>query len=70
MTSTVHSCKTQIKELEGANRTLVLENEDLHIKLRDLSELVQAVHEHPAFRLPPVSTFIEVLRERLDSLGQ
>jgi len=68
MTSTVHSCKSIIKELEGANRTLVLENEDLYVKLRELSEFVQAVEEHPAFRLPPVSTFITRLRERLDRL--
>ncbi len=59
MTSTVNSCKRTIKELEGEIRTL-------KAKLRDLSDLVQSVQEHPAFRLPPVSTFITKLRDSLD----
>jgi hypothetical protein len=67
MTSTVHSCKSSIKELEGDNRTLVLENEHLGSKLLilvdDIVTLVSSCKDHLAFKLPPVSKFIEQLEE-------
>lgn len=62
MTSTVHSCKTQIKELEDANRTLVLENKDLLTALGEILGTLAKVENEIVFNLPPVSIFKQVIR--------
>ena len=70
MTSTVNSCKRDIKELEGEVKTLKAENEDLRFSMNKLLAslgeilgMLSQVETELVFNLPPVGDFIQRLRE-------